>query len=182
MLKFALLGVLNYQSMNGYEIKQFMDSSTGHFWYAKLSQIYMTLKSLEENGLLISEVKPQEDRPDRRMYTITEAGRAALRRWLAEPVTEVEPTKEPLLLKLFFAAQLDKDTILTQLHLQRTLHQQSLEAMAASAQIVALAVEQNPALAKDALLWEAVRQAGERSERLYVDWLDDTIKLVQAEF
>ena len=39
MLKFALLGVLNYQSMNGYEIKQFMDSSTGHFWFAKLSQI-----------------------------------------------------------------------------------------------------------------------------------------------
>ena len=92
-----------------------MDSSTGHFWYAKLSQIYMTLKTLEGDGLLISEVQPQEDRPDRRVYTITEAGRAALRRWLAEPLTEVEPTKEPLLLKLFFSAQIDKDALLTQL-------------------------------------------------------------------
>ena len=67
MLKYALLGFLKYESKTGYDLKQTMDKSTGHFWHAKQSQIYTTLKKLEENGLLISHPEPQERRPDRRV-------------------------------------------------------------------------------------------------------------------
>ena len=44
MLKYVLLGFLNYTPMTGYELKQFMDESTANFWHAKQSQIYTTLK------------------------------------------------------------------------------------------------------------------------------------------
>ena len=82
MLKCALLGFLRYESKTGYELKQTMDKSTGHFWHAKQSQIYTTLKKLEEDGLVTSHPEPQESRPDRRVYTITESGEKALQEWL----------------------------------------------------------------------------------------------------
>ena len=123
MLKYIFLGGLRYQPLTGYQLKQFVDSSTKHFWYAQTSQIYRTLDTLEKEALLTSEIQEQEDRPDRRIYHITPMGRADLQTWLAEPMTEIAPTKDSLLVRLFFSAQLDKETVLTHLRLQRSLHQ-----------------------------------------------------------
>ena len=100
MLKYALLGFLNYGDKTGYELKQSMDTSTQNFWHAKQSQIYMTLKRLEQSGLVISEIEPQEGRPDRRVYTITDEGKTDLQKWLASPITTRDSRKELLLLKL----------------------------------------------------------------------------------
>ena len=72
MLKYALLGFLNYDNKTGYELKQTMDRSTNHFWHAKQSQIYQTLKKLESDGLVVSHPEHQESRPDRRVYAITD--------------------------------------------------------------------------------------------------------------
>ena len=52
MLKYALLGFLHYGPMSGYELKRRMDNSITHFWHAKLSQIYTTLKDLQAGGLV----------------------------------------------------------------------------------------------------------------------------------
>ena len=46
MLKYVLLGFLNYAPQTGYELKQAIDKSTSFFWHAKQSQIYTTLKGL----------------------------------------------------------------------------------------------------------------------------------------
>ncbi len=104
MLKYILLGALSYQPATGYQLKQFMDNSARHFWYAQTSQIYRTLKDLEDAGLVESQVQAQEDRPDRRLYQLTPAGRADLNAWLTTPMTEIEPAKDTLLAKLFFSA------------------------------------------------------------------------------
>ena len=127
MLKYALLGLLNYASMSGYELKQNMDVSTSNFWNAKLSQIYTALKSLEEEGWVTSTIHPQEDKPDKRVYTITDEGKRNLQSWLAEPEIEQSQQKHVFLLKLFFAAQLDKEQVLTQLRLQKTLRQRQFD-------------------------------------------------------
>jgi len=86
----------------GYELKQTMDRSTNHFWHAKQSQIYQTLKKLEADGLVVSHPEHQESRPDRCVYAITDSGKQAMATWLAKPVTTLEPNKQLLLLKLFF--------------------------------------------------------------------------------
>jgi PadR family transcriptional regulator, regulatory protein AphA len=180
MLKYVLLGFLNYRSITGYELKQIINRSTSHFWHAELSQIYVTLKALENEGFVTSKIQLQTERPDRRVYTITRAGRAALAEWLAQPITELGTKKEWLLLKLFFSAQLDKDVLLTQLRVQRDLHQQRQQLIQTE-----MAVEiqhwaaEYPPLAKDALLWEATRRLGERHEEAYMRWLDETIAMVQ---
>ncbi len=180
MLKYVLLGFLNYTPMTGYELKQFMDESTANFWHAKQSQIYTTLKKLAEDGMLESHIEPQEGRPDRRVYEITEAGRNDLNLWLALPVTNLESRKESLLVKLFFSANSNKEKLLTQLRLLRDLHQRQMEEYnTATSDFIQQIAEGMPQLAKDAELWDVTRRFGVLYEEMYVRWLDETIAKVE---
>ena len=183
MLKFVLLGSLNYRAMTGYDLKQFMDRSTSNFWHAKLSQIYVTLKALETEGLVTSATITQETRPDRRVYALTEARSRELEAWLRDVNIESAQAKEPLLVKLFFSARVDKTILLTELRLQRELHQKALDSFRGETiEMIARTVEIAPHLKKDALLWNATRRAGELVEEASLRWLDETIVMIEKEF
>ena len=177
MLKYALLGFLTYGPMTGYELKQRIDRSTAHFWHAKLSQIYVTLKSLEKEGLVLSDVQAQSERPDRRVYTITFEGRMALKTWLEEPYTELSPKKETLVLKMFFAAQMDKSAALAQLLIQLDLHKKQLAYYRQDAMLsIREASNEFPQLTQDARMWEATRRFGEMYEEIYVKWIEEMVE------
>ncbi len=181
MLKFVLLGFLQYKPLTGYELESWIKSTTSHFWHAGLSQIYMTLKKLEEDALVISHIEPQEGRPDRRVYRMTEAGRADLSQWLVTPITEPVVKKDALLLKLFFASPDEKEFLLTQLRVQRSLHQQQLAYYRQSIpQEIQDMLAEKPELARNALLWDAARRCGEQYEGMYLRWLDETIQTIEA--
>ncbi len=183
MLKYVILGALSYQPMSGYNLKQFTDRSTSNFWHAELSQIYLTLKALEKDGLATSTAVPQEGRPERRVYALTDSGRQALEDWLRIPFTGIDQYKDTLLLKLFFSARIGKEAILAQLHLQRGLHQQLIDQFQTeTADSIAQTAEKVPELRKDALLWDATRRFGEMTEETYLRWLDETIQMVENEF
>lgn len=177
MLDFAILGFLRYQPQTGYDLHQAMGSSTGFFWYAQLSQVYTTLKRLEGKGWVTSHIEPQQDRPDRRVYTVTPDGDAALDDWLGTPLTELEPRKELLLLRLFFSGRLDPATTLASLQVLRSLHarQQALYAGPIRDRLAVCFADPDPVARREAICWDATRDFGERFERMYVEWLDDTI-------
>ena len=180
MLKYVLLGFLNYTPMTGYELKQFMDESTSNFWHAKQSQIYTTLKKLEKDGMVESHIEPQEGRPDRRVYEITDAGRNDLDLWLAQPEIELESRKELLLVKLFFSANTDQGKLLTQLRLLRDLHQRQMEQYETATRDYITQISSGlPQLAKDAELWDMTRRFGVLFEEMYVRWLDETIEKIE---
>lgn len=181
MLKFAVLGFLNYGEMSGYDIKTQMATSTGYFWHANISQIYATLKKLEADLLVTSEMVEQDTRPDRRVYRITEAGRDELIGWLNTPHQGLDPRKEALLLRVFFSAQADKGQLLTQLRVQHQLHEKQAEHYAAIGNDICATRELHPALARDAVLWEATRRFGERIERMYTDWIAEVIVTIEDE-
>ena len=111
-LDYAILGFLNYHPYTGYDLKKIFDTSIRHFWPADQSQIYRTLSKLTENGWAEMEKVPQDDRPDRKVYHITETGRAALREWVAGPPPMGEPRSAPLI-QVFFSGQLSDEEILT---------------------------------------------------------------------
>lgn len=178
-LKYTLLAFLNYGPMTGYELKKHMDNSTQFFWYAALSQIYPALKAMENEGLVESEVEPQEGRPDKKIYAIAKAGRTALLDWLTEPMDELLPMKRPALLKLFFSGVLDKETILDHLRRQLDLHRAQL---ARYEQETAAYIERTIAetgLIREGALWELVRQFGEEHECTYIRWLEQAIETVE---
>jgi DNA-binding PadR family transcriptional regulator len=110
-LEYAILGFLNYQPYTGYDLKKIFDTSVRHFWQADQSQIYRTLSRLTEHGYVEMEKVPQEDRPDRKVYHITQAGRAELFRWLSSPPPLDGPRSSPLV-QVFFAGQLSDKEVL----------------------------------------------------------------------
>ncbi len=178
-LRSTLLGFLYLGPMTGYELKKHMDNSTQFFWYAALSQIYPTLRKLESEGMIKSEVQPQEGKPDKRIYTITKAGRAALLAWLAEPVEELSAKKQPDLLKLFFSGVLDKKAILGHLHRQLDLHRAQLTHYEGETKAYVTQIIAETGLAREGMMWDLVRQFGEESERASIRWLEQTIETIQ---
>ena len=77
-----LLGLFR-EPCSGYDLKIGFDRSLKYFWPADQSQIYRTLKRLTADGLLRDRIQASEKGPDRRVYSLTAAGRRQLRRWLA---------------------------------------------------------------------------------------------------
>jgi len=78
-LGYALLTLLARGPLSGYELAQRMKRPLGFFWQAQHSQIYPELADLEEQGCVFHQVIVQEDRPQKKLYTITELGRSALK-------------------------------------------------------------------------------------------------------
>ena len=85
----------------GYDIKAIVDRSTRFFWAASYGQIYPELRRLEAEGLIVGEDAPNGGR-QRRVYSLTPAGREALVEWLLGPTVTIELRDESLL-RLFFA-------------------------------------------------------------------------------
>ena len=101
-LAYALLALLARAPLTGYDLAQRMRRSTDFFWTARHSQIYPELARMEAAGLVTHEVVPQTERPDKKVFTMTEAGRAALRAWLVQPVRPA-PERDEMMLKTFCA-------------------------------------------------------------------------------
>jgi PadR family transcriptional regulator AphA len=114
-LKNALLGLLSSTPLNGYTIKLLFNEAVQFVWQAELSQIYRELDALEKEGLVSSTIEPQSDRPNKRVYSITEAGRKSFSAWLAEtPETFAMPKRDEFLLKLFFGAKAGDEVVIRQ--------------------------------------------------------------------
>jgi len=80
-LDHILLGLLR-DPATGYDLKSTFGERIRHFWSAELSQVYPALKRLEQRRMLRSRVEPSPKGPNRKVYTLTDSGRAELERWL----------------------------------------------------------------------------------------------------
>lgn len=109
-LKHAILGFLELEPTTGYTLQQRFEGSLRSFWTATQSQIYRELHALEAAKQVDLEVQPQQGKPPRKVYTLTAAGKAELRRWLEQPV-EPPQLRDPLLLKFVFAADVSPEII-----------------------------------------------------------------------
>jgi DNA-binding PadR family transcriptional regulator len=114
-----ILGLVGARPMSGYDIKRAFDRSLASYWNAGNSQIYTALKALAARGLVTSDLIAQRSRPDRRVYRLTPAGRAALDRWLGEPVP-ARFTKDEFLARLFFMGEASDTLALAHLESHRT--------------------------------------------------------------
>jgi PadR family transcriptional regulator, regulatory protein AphA len=87
-----------------YDLKQAVAGSVGNFWSVPHSQLYAEPERLAGAGLL-SERREERGRR-RRLFSLTEQGRAALAAWRAEPSEDPLPElRDPGLLRLFFGAE-----------------------------------------------------------------------------
>ena len=102
--RYAVLGMLSFGSMTGYDMKKYIDNSIAHFWNENYGGIYPVLRRLEKEGLVTKATEQAEGRPVRHVYSLTDQGREALQMWLRLPA-ERPVWRMELLLKLFFGGQ-----------------------------------------------------------------------------
>lgn len=107
----VLLGLLAIEPMSGYDLRQTILASVGHFWNESYGQIYPNLKKLADGGFVTCRTERQKHKPDRRIYSITKKGRERLATWLAIPPQPETPRNE-LLLKLFFGEQVRPEILI----------------------------------------------------------------------
>lgn len=101
-ITYGILGLLAFWGpLSGYDIKRLFDHVLSTMWGAAQSQIYKELRRMKEFGWVNMEREEQESRPDRKVYTITDQGLAALRTWQAQ-TPEVFQLRDDLLLKVLF--------------------------------------------------------------------------------
>jgi PadR family transcriptional regulator AphA len=100
--EFVLLGALLQSPKHGYEIMQFLEPALGSTWQVSTSQLYVLVKRLEREGLLESAVESQDNRPSRRVFSLTPAGSKAFLKWVHSPAEHVRDLRAEFLAKLFF--------------------------------------------------------------------------------
>lgn len=86
-LQHAILVALCEEAGSGYELARRFDRSIGHFWAATHQQIYRTLRVMEGDGWVSASAVEQHSRPDKKVYSVSDGGRAELVRWIGEPLT-----------------------------------------------------------------------------------------------
>lgn len=118
---YVALGMLIERPYTGYALRKAIQQSLGHFWHESYGQLYPALRSLVDSGLATVEEERGGARPDRKVYAITDAGRAALGRWLAEPPAPSVQRNE-LLLKLYFSPRSERAAAALPDHLASRRH------------------------------------------------------------
>lgn len=168
-LTHAILVALSEQSGSGYELARRFDRSIGYFWSATHQQIYRTLRAMEGDDWVHSTAVVQHGRPDKKVYTVSAAGRAELARWIADPA---DRELRDIAVKLRGAGAADLPALLRQLVTVRAEHAARLDTY--------LDIEKrqfpDPAgLSGAALQQHLVLRGGISAERGSVGWLDEVL-------
>ena len=133
---------------------------------------------MEDDGWVQVDVVEQHGRPDKKVYTVTDAGRAELARWIAEPLTGggssvTDNRTRDLAVKIRGAAYGDVGALRAQVVALRS------ERAATAGHLPGLreaAVPRSRARCSGSALHQyLVLRGGIRAEESAVDWLDEVL-------
>jgi DNA-binding PadR family transcriptional regulator len=171
-LEHALLVALREQPASGLELAKRFSRSIGFFWQATHQQIYRVLARMDADGWVTVTEVAQTGKPDKKVYDVSPAGRAALAAWLAEP-TPMEPLRSELAVKMRGAAFGDRAAVLDVVranladHQLRLTHYEQLEKRDYPTPEALTGLELDQYL---------VLRGGVRTERFWVEWLTEYLQ------
>jgi len=180
-LRHAILVSLCEQSGSGYELAHRFDRSIGYFWAATHQQIYRTLRTMENDGLVRATPVAQQGRPDKKVYTVSDAGRTELARWISEPLTgrgsALSDTRtRDIAVKIRGAAYGDAAALRTQIAALRAEHAGVLDTYRGMQK----RQFPDPSTLRGAALHQyLVLRGGIRAEESVIDWLDEVAAALQ---
>jgi DNA-binding PadR family transcriptional regulator len=85
-----------------YDLKQALERSIENFWPVPHTTFYAEPERLTRGGFL--SVQQEEGGRRRKLYSLTDAGRAALREWVSSPEISAPQLREEGVLKIFAGA------------------------------------------------------------------------------
>ncbi|NUS09204.1 MAG: PadR family transcriptional regulator [Nonomuraea sp.] len=103
---YLVLGIIDkLGEASAYDVKVEAGRTVAPFWQVPHAQVYAQCDRLLQAGLL-SQVRRESGR-NRRVLSLTDEGRAALRQWLADPEFVPVEARERGILKLWFGGRPD---------------------------------------------------------------------------
>lgn len=113
-LRHAVLAALLDEELSGYQLAKAFDLGVANFWHALPQQLYAELARLERDALVTGRDVVQHNRPNKRLFTVTERGQAELDRFTA---SAAKPTfiRDDLLVKVQAADHVDTGQLIAQL-------------------------------------------------------------------
>ncbi len=177
-LEYAILGFLRSRPMTGYELKKIIDGSVSHFWPADQSQIYRTLGKLAERGWAEMEVVPGTDRPDRKIYSLTQPGRDELRRWLLAELP-IGPTRSAEMIQVFFSAQLSDAEVLASFERVAEHMRGGLAVFDAIPKQIE-AYDDFTRSPREFFFWMLTLEVGQMTLRTNLEWLENVMQRIRT--
>jgi DNA-binding PadR family transcriptional regulator len=182
-LKHGLIGLLSYGPKTGYELKKVFEDSLSFFWQAKSSQIYRELDAMEQRGWLSSERVIQNDKPNKRVYSVTDSGKREFQNWLSAPESDIDSAlrvSSAFFMRVFFAGE---TTALQSIELLRAYREKCAERGARMDAANGAISEYGSAMGNDAKAqyWKLTALYGEAFYRAGVEWADAAIAILEEQ-
>src|SRR5438552_11903054 len=99
----ALLALLSQRPRHGYELRDLFEAALGGHWELNSGQIYSSLDRLARDGLVVEDGIEKGGGPDKRLWTLTDAGKRELVNWFESPVPREYRLRDEFYLKLMLA-------------------------------------------------------------------------------
>ncbi len=110
-LKYAILGFIEQMPVSGYDLKKMFSTSVSSYWPATHSQIYRTLEQLLQNGFVEQEIITQIDKPNKKVYRLTNKGKDDLINWI-NIKAELPDLRHKLLIKLSYSKLISNNELI----------------------------------------------------------------------
>lgn len=170
----TILGLLSWKPFSGYDLKGIISDSNLFYWSGNNNQIYKVLLELQRDGLVSFEVQQQQSLPAKKIYTINERGRAALRQSLLQK-PQVSDWPKSFLIQLAWSDCLTDDEVLDLLN----FYEQELISHLSLLQGEAERRENSPhRTPREAYLWRRIADNFILATQTELQWTSETRKAI----
>lgn len=171
-LRLCLLGMLSHHNMTGYDLKKLADKTIAKFREAQTSQVYRELNYMEDIGWLTSVIEIQTEKPNKRIYSITDAGKQVFLDWIREsPLDEDKVNVSIFLMKTFFA---NERSLAENLAIFSQFRQACVDRLT---NIEETFSENNPV----AFYWDFTVEFEKAFYKMSIEWADKCIKQIEKQ-
>lgn len=177
-LPHLILGLLHRQPDSGYDLNKRFERTVANFWTTDQSQIYRTLYKLRDKGWVKAETIVQDDNPNKKVYSITDAGYQALIEWLQTPLDDELEIRSAETGQIFFGDAIGGDKLIEVQQYYIEQIQQKINAYHAIVAEFFGEVDFNTQ-SLGVLLSHATLEYGIRILTAEVEWRDDLITRVK---
>lgn len=180
-LPHGLLGLLTYSDSTGYDLSKLFKDSLNFFWSAPSAQIYRELDRMEETGWVSSRSIVQEGRPNKRLYSITPAGREEFTRWLSDFRYKPENPHNAMVMRVFFGAEIEPEKTIELLNEFRRKCAEDLESMQTTAkQNIDMYGQTVPGGEFKKAYWKITVGVGILELRGLIEWAEQSIETLKG--
>jgi DNA-binding PadR family transcriptional regulator len=178
-LDYVILAGLVRRPRSGYDLTGWMERETSHFFAIGHSSVYPALARMEREGLVRHEVVPSEKGPERKVYTVSEAGREALLAWADEPPAERHVRDEQLVKALCYP-YMPEERALARLEEEKARHEEKLAEYERHERALEDLFRAGGISREGYLSTKLTLARGLGAEKSYVEWCEEAARTISS--